>query len=342
MREIVVGLDLGHSAVKMTFDGRNGVDRRIYPALACPAIPIRNEAEARQAALDTVHVHGRAFFVGETAALQGNMALSSGLSADWISTDEHTALMAMGRQIVDRDGIEGPRIYVLGLPISRFEDDRDKLRQIASHILTDAVEIKIVPQPMGGYNAHMLSRAGVPQSGRSMKDESWAIVDVGYYSTDFIMFLGGRWIEPASGGCAGVRMAAEHLQRALSENHKVERNLVDVEQALRQGYLKHRGLTIRLEQEIQYASTLVANKVSDMAAQLMENYIDKIDGILVIGGGAGMVLPTLQQRWSHAVEIVDQHHNPALSGPRYLVSEGYYRFGKSIAWMREKRQQHQG
>lgn len=332
MRDVVVGLDLGHSAVKMTFDGRAGVERFMFPSLASPAIQIRNEAEARLAAEETVTVRGRSFFVGQTAALQGKAALSTGLTADWIESDEHGALLAMARRVVDKQAPEGRRLYVLGLPVQQFETHREKLKKHAAEHLGD-VEIRVMPQPMGGYQSHMLNRSGVVQVGRSLAEESWGIVDVGYYSTDFILIMGGRWIEAASGGCGGVRMAAEHLQRLL-DARGIQRDLVDTEKALRDGFIRHYGERIDLKKEMAEAAEVVASKVGDMAAQLMAPYVHALDGVLVTGGGAGMVLPALKSRWPHARLIEDEHVHPTFSGPRFLVSEGYYRWGRNALLLR--------
>lgn len=135
MRDVVIGLDLGHSAVKMTFDRPDGVERALVPSLACPAIQIRNETEAVRARYETVQVKGRAYFVGETAALQGKSTLASGLTADWVDSDEHRALLAYARQIVDWRAAKGPRRYVLGLPVAQYETDRDHLKAVTSDYL---------------------------------------------------------------------------------------------------------------------------------------------------------------------------------------------------------------
>lgn len=334
MRDVVIGLDLGHSAVKMTFDGKGGaIERAIFPSLASPAIQIRNEAEARMAAEETVTVRGRPFFVGQTAALQGKASLSTGLTADWINSDEHSALLGMAKRIVDKQAAVGRRMFVLGLPVQQFETHKEQLRKVAATHLGEDAEIRVMPQPMGGYQAHMLNRSGVVQAGRSLADESWGVVDVGYYSTDFILIMGGRWIEAASGGCGGVRMAAEHLQRLL-DAQGIQRDLVDAEKALREGFIRNYGERVDLQKEVREAAEVVASKVGDMAAQLMAPYVHSLDGVLVTGGGANMVLPSLRDRWPHTRLIDDAHSQPTLSGSRFLVSEGYYRWGRNASLLR--------
>ena len=49
MSHQVVGLDIGHSATKITLDTKFGVERVLYPSLATPAFKITYEAEAKRA-----------------------------------------------------------------------------------------------------------------------------------------------------------------------------------------------------------------------------------------------------------------------------------------------------
>lgn len=324
-RTVVIGLDLGHSAVKMTFDGRMGVERHTYPSLACQAIAITgNVEEALLAERETVTVKGERYFVGNTAAVQGRAALSSGLTDEWIHSVDHAALMALARKVVDSRAPHGSRLWILGLPVSLFAEHRDTLAETAAEYLDGT--IRVVPQPMGGFQAHMLERTGTPA--RSLTTESWAVVDVGYYTTDFILMLEGRWVERASDSCGGVRLAAEHLQRLISQTHQIRCDLVKSERALREGEIKHQGKRVDVADLAATAKAGVAGQVSDMAMRLIGSYADDIDGVLVLGGGAEMVFDALHETWPHSLIVQDTHEDHRLSGPRYLVSEGYYRFGR--------------
>lgn len=334
MREVIVGLDLGHSAVKMTFDGKGTVNRHIFPALSAPAIQIRNETEAKLAAEETVSVNGRNFFVGKTAALQGKTGLSSGLSENWIASDEHSALIAMAKKVVDKEGAIGKRVYILGLPVVHFESQREQLKKIAEQQLGKDCEIRILPQPMGAYQALMLNRNGSINKNRSFVNESWGVVDVGYYSTDFILMMEGRWVESSSGGCGGVRMATEHLQKIL-EGKGIQRDLVDMEKALRDGNIRHFGKQIDLSKEIKESTDLVAAKVVDMANQLMGAHVHSLDGVLIAGGGAEIILSALKERWPHVITLDDDHSDKNHKGSRYVVSEGYYRWGRNALMLRQ-------
>lgn len=328
MHANVVGLDLGHSAVKLTFDTPAGVRRLQFPALACAALPVRDPAEAALAARETVRVNGRDYFVGETAAVQGKAVLATGLTGEWIASDAHAALMAQARRLVDQAAGAGPKVWVLGLPVAQYQSAQATLRQVAAAQLGACEALVILPQPLGGYYAHLLDRRGWPQPGRAMTRESWAVIDVGYYSTDIVLLQRGRWVEAASGGCAGVRLAVEFLQRQL-EGQGIVLDLIDTEAALCSGQLRHYGQLLDLRAPITAAGALVADKVSDLAGQLLASYVQGLDGVLIVGGGAELVHPALQAQWPHVRLLVDPHPDPAHRGPRYSVSEGYYRHGHS-------------
>ena len=336
MNDVVVGLDIGHSATKITFDAKDGaVERAFFPSLACPARALRDDGEAAMAQIETVHVDGRAYFTGETAQLQGSLAMSTGLFSDWISTKEHAALLLRARAIVDQIAGDGERIYCLGLPVASFAEQRENLRRIAGQYLGGAATIRIAPQPVAGYSAHMLTRDGVPQALRAATEESWAIVDVGHYSSDFILMQNGRWIEAASGGCAGMRTAIQHLQERL-EARGIQRDFLDVEVAMRRGYVKDWGQQLDIRAEISEAYDVLAEQVYSAASELFERHIRALDGVLVIGGGAGAVLAPLQRRWPHARLVEDRHSSANLAGPRFIVSEGLYRLGRNYRHLRAK------
>lgn len=333
MHSPIVGLDLGHSAVKLTYDTPHGVRRDQFPALACPALPLRDAAEAKLAALETVSVGAQSYFVGTTAAVQGKAVLGNGLTDEWLGTPAHTALLAHALQLIERHGVRVPCQYVLGLPVTQYLNGQAPLRAAATAVLGQGAELVILPQPLGAYYAHLLDRDGLLQDGRSLVEASWAVIDVGYYSTDIVLLQRGRWVEAASGGCAGVRLAVESLQRRL-ESEGMALDLVDTEQALINKTLRYFGEVRDIAGQVEQAAALVANKVADLAGQLLAPHVQGLDGVLVTGGGTPLVLPTLQRHWPHARRLEDTHTYSGRGGDRFLISEGYYRHGRSRALLK--------
>lgn len=318
-----IGLDIGHSTVKASAAGPRGVVQVILPSIVCPALRISDEAEAERAAKETVSVEGRQFFVGETAGIQGGGTVI-GLSEDWIETAEHAALLMGGLNALDIAGVDVKRPHlIMGLPTHLYSRQKARLKEIVARYV-DTSSIRVIPQPLGPYQALMLNPAGFPSGDRAMSKESWGVVEVGYFTTDFMLVRNGRWVERASGVCAGVRVAAEHLVRLLSVKN-ITINMFEAEEALQQGYVRSFGKRIDVSEEVQASTNLIVSDVIDTANRLMEPYARRLDGVIVAGGGAPLVLPQLRAQWPHSIMT---------DNPRLSVAEGMRRLGLALAHVR--------
>ncbi|MFN3983821.1 MAG: hypothetical protein ACK4SA_25925, partial [Caldilinea sp.] len=147
----VVGLDVGHSAVKLVFEVGDGVARDMFASLACPAFAISNPLEAQRAQAETVSVGGRDYFVGDTARIQAQAELASGLTDGWIESPEHAALVLQALRIVQQQGGQQPRLWVVGLPVGQFARDRERLAQVMAELLPPGDRIKVLQQPDAVY-----------------------------------------------------------------------------------------------------------------------------------------------------------------------------------------------
>lgn len=319
-----IGLDIGHSSVKASAISVTGTPvKLIIPSLVCPAFPISDEAEARRAALDTVKIGERSFFVGETAKVQGGPSVTTGLSEDWIDTPEHAALLvgAINRLKGSGVAVDGANI-VLGLPTHLVNRQKDRLKEITGRHVS-ANTIRVIPQPMGPYQTLILESNGLPSSAHTPTSESWGVVEIGYYTTDIMLIQNGRWVEKASGVCSGVRVAAEHLVRLLAERG-ITSDMNECEEALRTRSIRNFG-RLDVSSEADKSITMLVTEVIDRASQYMEPYARKLDGVIVAGGGAPLVYPHLRAKWPHAL---------LLDSPRFAVAEGMRRLALALSYVR--------
>jgi len=151
---------------------------------------------------------GRRYFVGLTAVSQGAQA-ASGLSMEWINTPEHLVLMERAKRYLSRNYVT-PELVVLGLPVVTFAQQQEILSLQGLEVFkTDVV---VVPQPWGAYQHGVLNESGEHLTGKGTLLASWAVIDVGHFTTDFMLMEKGRWIEVASGSCAGIYKAVEQLK----------------------------------------------------------------------------------------------------------------------------------
>lgn len=306
-----LGLDIGHSAVKVALAKKTFH----FPTASRAAFAITDEAEARRAAKETVRVGENTYFIGETAVTQG--ADVGGLSENWIESDEHTALMIAGMNKAIEAGAAKDSLVVMGLPAQLFARHRARLKEIAEkHLETEVI---IMSQPFGPFNEWMLNENGIVKDSQALMSESWAIVEVGYFSTDFALIQKNRWTEAATGGCPGVRVAADALQRLISNRLDVSADLNECDEALRSKYIKNFGQKLDVTSLAQEAADTFSSIVVDTSTRLLESYVRKLDGIIVAGGGADLIYDRLKKRWGNVVRA---------EKPRLSVAEGMRRFGE--------------
>lgn len=319
-----VGLDIGHSAVKCRARFGNQEESFIFPSVVCNAFHISDEAEARRATSDTVKVGGKPYFVGDTAQYQSIGKGATGLTDDWIDSPQHEALFLAAINKLRERGLEvdSSTMLVLGLPSSLFDKQRNRLKVIAARH-TNAI-IKVLPQPMGVYHGMMLDGTGMSEAGRS-PNESWGVVEVGHYTTDFMLTLDGRWVEQASGSCSGLQVATTALQKILSDGG-IQTDLSECQQIMREGHVRNFNQIIDAGPYIHKAVETIVDEVVDTAERLMAAQARKLNGVMVAGGGGGFVFESLKKRWPHALLASD---------PRFSVAEGFCRLGLGILNMRE-------
>lgn len=317
----VIGLDIGHSTVKMSARTEYGAPVSvIFPSLICRAFDISDEMEQRRADLETVEIENRRYFFGETAKTQGGKSATKGLTEDWIRTPEHVVLLlgAM-KKLADRGVNTTKPILVLGLPTHLYSrQKRDLIAIVKSHI--DVADIFVVPQPLGPYQCLILDESGATNSSRNMGLESWGVVDVGHFSTDFILVQNGRWVEKASGACSGISVAADHLLRLL-EARGITIGMVEAEDALVKRAIRSFGKSLDVAKEVEKAADIVVAEIVDTASRLLDGYAREMDGVIVAGGGASFVSDRIAKRWPHVMQA---------ENPRYSVAEGMRRLGVKL------------
>ncbi len=306
-----VGLDIGHSAVKVSVKGKTFQ----FPTAVRPAATINDEAEAARAAHETIEVANKKYFIGETAIIQGAQLI--GLSENWIETPEHTALMKAGMKKAIEAGAPRDAIVVMGLPAHLFGRQKTRLKELAEQHL--GTEVLVMSQPFGPFNHLMLDERGVVNNTESLVGQSWAVIEIGFFTTDFALIQRNRWTEEASGSCAGVRIAAQLLQRALAEERGISADLVECDEAIRTRCIRDFGRTLDVGSEVDRAVSVLAGEVSDTAARLLESHARRLDGIVVAGGGAPLLRDHLAARWGNVV---------LAENSRYSVAEGMRRFGE--------------
>jgi plasmid segregation protein ParM len=311
-----IGFDVGHSTVKISCFVNDVKHDIIFPSVATPAFNISDEQENRRAIEETVNVNGRPYFFGKTALIQGGLSGSTGLSENWIGTPEYEALMRGGFKKIRALGIEPDEcVIVMGLPTSLHSRQKAALKHMASECTKGRV--LVMPQSLAPYHGMMLDEVGNPSLQHSMESEAWAVVEVGYFTTDIMLMMsGGTWVEKAAGSSRGVSVAADALMRAMGDQD-VTVDLNEAELALQTKTIKYFGKSMDVSKEVGVATSSIVADVLDTSKKLIEPHVRKLDGVIIAGGGAPLVFEEIKAKWPHAV-LADNH--------RFSVSEGMRRY----------------
>jgi plasmid segregation protein ParM len=328
--QTVIGFDVGRSSVKIVAARDTERKELLFPSAVCPAFTINDDRGAARAATETVFVGGKYFFIGETALLQGGDDLSGGLRDDWVYSEQHAALFLGGLNKLKATGISGvdSALIVVGLPGALYASQKAGLRQELGRLVPRA-EIRVMPQPMGPYQQLVFTAEGLESGQINADDDSYAVIEVGQYTTDFALLLHGHTIENAIGSCDGMRIAAEHLQRSLRQSQFAV-SMAEATDLLRTKTLKNFGERIDVSDHVIRAVEPLAAQIVDKANQLIGKSARSLDGVIVAGGGAPLVLSTLQKAWPHA-RLSDNS--------RFSVAEGFCRYGLAFSRYRNGDQQ---
>lgn len=310
----VIGLDIGHSAVKIAAG-----EHRMFPTAATLAVELSTAEDAAAAKGDRVTVNGKDYFVGRTAEIQTNGQLLDGLRDEWIESDEHLALLMSGyRRGIAMLGTDDVML-VLGLPSRLHNRQQKRLAELAvMHTKLDPEHVRVIPQPLGAYMSAVLDEDGTPLPARSPHDERWGIIDVGYYTADYGLIESGVWSQAGAKSSGGASVIATDLQARIQTAHGVMLPLRDCDTVLRTKSAKLYGKVVDLEALVDETAAAYAKGVIENAHHAFGPRLPTLDGIIIAGGAAELIHGHVKGEWAHAITAKE---------PRFTVAEGMRRYG---------------
>ena len=327
-----IGIDLGHSSVKISV--KSGAKSplvgaaEIFPTVVRNWIPITNEETARKAQVDTVEVNGKKFFVGVTAQRQGQADSFSGQTRNWIETEQHDALLVSAweraNRILGKNELEHPEhvALVLGLPASYYAEQRDTLRSRANALLQPLVkphqELKIYveSQSRAPLLCVVFDSNGV-ETGVGGEDETWGVVEIGQFTTDFTLHDRGQEVDSAATSARGAQMVYDRISAALKQKGYVA-DFETISSAIQTRKIKVFGKEEDVSDIISPALSEFSTYIDEEVATRFGDKAQRMDGIIVAGGGAYIVGQNVKAKYPNAI---------IPTNPRFAVAEGYSRFG---------------
>lgn len=314
----IVGLDVGRSGVKIAFVFQGETKTFFFPSVVMPAKNLTFDTNPAQTQENTVTVDGQQYFVGETAIMQGAVN-TVGLSSNWLEGVEHRALLVRAQGLLKSYGII-PKLIVAGLPINTFSSNAELLFKQVHEIFK--CNVVPVPQPWGVYIDTLYNSDGtIPKQDLGLLQQKFAVIDVGHFTTDILLMDKGNWIEESSGSTVGMYKAITELESMLAKNGKFATSL-ECQNILKTGFIREFGTNTSVVELIGQAIPQTVAAVAQEARNLLDKQARSIERIIVAGGGAHIVAPTLKKLWPQVTIAAE---------PRFSVVLGMRKYGIDMA-----------
>ncbi|TDX48320.1 ParM/StbA family protein [Orenia marismortui] len=179
--------------------------------------------------------------------------------------------------------------------------DYDEKKIVYKHIDIKNLDIK----PQGYYTT-----ADFIADRKEGADGFLVGIDIGYYSTDPYVSIDGEYQDylPTK-TIPGIHEVHEKLCDIIKVQTGIEKQVYEMEHYIEQGYIKHRGQTIKLEDAINKLYDFLANAIADQIKNLLQDKFYEVDYFIFGGGGTAALKERLEKIF----------HNPVfLKNPRFV------------------------
>lgn len=348
MKEIVA-IDLGYGHTKVASQGRDGeIKRFMFPSVAPITTRERTAESNGMGALRTVTVSvgSNNYVIGKDAYLEADSNYSRSRLEEYSQTDGYHALMLGALAL---SGLREIDQLVIGLPLTTLDTYHSAMNSkylgehsIGATYARRKVELAVrnvlvTSQPAGAMISAVAAQPG-------LKKTTNLVIDMGYFTMDFLMCEGLRPYYKRSGAVqGGMSGYYDHLNGMLADKISNEglsaQGTVDhfrLEEALSNGVQGEDGRTAyslrigRLELDITDCVDRAATRLSEYLDRMMTTLgggssMGIISSVVLAGGGARMILPAVKERFGKTHDIVMQDSS------QYAIANGFLHFGIASA-----------
>lgn len=298
---VLAGLDVGYGNLKIASyrQGDQHSNSIILPVGAAPASKAAKSMgsggiDVGEGAV--VSIDGEAWVGGVSPLELQDFARPT--HANYPKTKEYLALYYTALSKLNTDRVN---VLVTGLPVKQFYEGKadgqvvDLQRRLeGSHHIsrgrTVTVDrVVVVPQPAGAYTDLVQSDPSLA----SDRDRFALVLDVGYYSTDWVLIQGGKVADGSSDSStdATSRVIEKATRQISVANGNLRVSPARVESALRAG----REMLAIGDREVDYRA-FVAAAANDVGEQVvakvhssLRGLADLIDVVALTGGGGALL-----------------------------------------------------
>lgn len=323
-----IGIDGGHSSFKIAAAMLDTPTERFIdsiPTCSMVAVPLTDPDAMRDAIADTVTVGDTTYFVGATAIEQSFPVNFSGEARDWIKSPAHDALLVKAYQRAIAGLGCTPRVMhlVLGLPLAFFEAQKNDLKTHALRLLTPSLvrgqrlEILVQAQSKVPLKNKQQMADGTANPLYVTAEQSWAVIDIGHYTTDFSILMNAHFIETGGDSVAGASSVYSAVRARLTALD-YDDLLRSTDQVIKTGFVSHQGKQIDMRDVLNTCIQPLREAIVSRAQSIIGLHSRRLNGVIVTGGIAPSIFNAIKVAFPTAVLDDD---------PINAIAEGLCRFG---------------
>jgi plasmid segregation protein ParM len=326
-RHMILSVDIGYGYTK----GIGPDDVRFsFPSVIGNAeeISFTGDLIANQA-IQVVEFGGRRFFYGEYALLQSRLRTAI-FDRSRTRDDTYRLLFAaVLAEFARYCSTETDLNVVTGLPVGFFSDRDDVVISLEGEyrlhldepVTFNVGQVYVVPQPFGSLFRELLNQDGII-SNMEVEQGRIAVIDVGTFTTDFIVADALRYVQRLSSSIPiGWSAVLTGVQRSLSDRYRLDLAIHEVDKAIRGGGARVKGRPINMQPMLTPAIRDFEAAVIAKARDVWGEGAD-LDAILITGGAAQHLADAIQTVYPQARLMPDAF---------WANAEGFYRFAQRPA-----------
>jgi plasmid segregation protein ParM len=155
------------------------------------------------------------------------------------------------------------------------------------------------------------------ETGRAGDDESWGVVEIGHFTTDFTFHDRGQEVDAAASSSPGVIVVYERIGTIFKQNGYLS-DFDNISTAIKTTKIKCFGEMLDVAEIVSPIIREFSNQILEEVTTRFGEKAQRMDGIVVAGGGSFIVGADIKAKFKNTI---------IPPNARMTVAEGYARFG---------------
>ena len=324
IKHSTMAIDVGYGNTKSAWALGSDITMNMFPSLsplaANTALNSYGAGVFKSRNVINVEVDGARYEVGPDVSISGaHVHTGRSLSEDFVTTANYAALLAGALRYANSTEVER---LVLGLPVHNTQKYAAFLKdRFAGTHNFGWGEIHIgsvlpLPQPLGTLISY------IQHSGKKYDPENaYLVIDVGYYTTDWVVARGYTVDDTRSGGVPGgaARVHQQVASLITAEKGHPFDSIERIDKAIRETKpLVYFGDDLDVTPYLTEAVAITHQPVKEIQSRVGRT--DDLRAIILTGGGAQLYAPAIRAAFpANAIHMMD--------APCFANVRGFYTIG---------------